>query len=211
MYDGGVRYVDSKLEQWLAPLLETGLLEDALVIVTSDHGESLGLRNGEMNGHGSIYQDGLHVPLIVRPPGGLENGARVLDAVGTVDLAPTVLAAAGLARADLPGRSLLDVAAGGLPPTEVFNAQHSGLDVLTRWPWKVVSSEQIDAAFHLELDPGETTPIHGTLSANLKRQIEADYRASLDASPERLEVVDAAAASPEQREALRALGYFDEE
>jgi hypothetical protein len=86
---------------------ERGLLDRAIVVVLSDHGEELGER-GAFNHRFSMQDEVLHVPLMVRLPGGEEGGRRVKGLVELVDVMPTLLEAA---RAALPagarGRSLL--------------------------------------------------------------------------------------------------------
>jgi len=82
---------------------------DSVVLITADHGEGLG--DGGEQTHGFLLHDGTtHVPLMVRG-GGFAAGARVDDPVGTVDIAPTLLRAAGLSlHPELQGR---DLALGG--------------------------------------------------------------------------------------------------
>lgn len=98
-YLGEVAYLDSQLQSKLAPLLG-----DAFVIVTADHGEALG-DHGERT-HGLFaYEATLKVPLLVAG-GGVQH--RVESAyVRHVDIAPTILDAAGVKSAPLPGASLL--------------------------------------------------------------------------------------------------------
>src|SRR4029077_19155583 len=106
LYDGGIRYVDSKLEQWFGDFERRGLLANTLVIVTADHGENL-MARGRITGHGRFWNEGIHVPLIVRHPRGLGAGSRVQENVHLGDIVPTVLDVLGLpADSRLPGRSL---------------------------------------------------------------------------------------------------------
>ncbi len=109
-YDGGIRHVDARLEEMFATLEHAGWLADTLVIVTSDHGEALGQREGRLKGHGGYYQEGLRVPLLVRHPGGLRAGERVAGVVSLADIVPTIFETTGLEttgiEAALPGQSL---------------------------------------------------------------------------------------------------------
>jgi choline-sulfatase len=103
-YLGEVAATDSMLERFLRPVLDGE--QAPLVIVTADHGESLG-EHGELT-HGLFaYEPTLHVPLIVLDP---DRKASVDNRfVGHVDIAPTVAARLGLpAHADWKGRSLFD-------------------------------------------------------------------------------------------------------
>ena len=106
MYDGGIRYTDAKVGSWLEDWRERGLLDRAVLIVTSDHGEALGQRAGDLDNHGGMYQEGLRIPLLVRFPDGRMAGESRAHAVNSVDIVPTVLELAGLEP---------DPAAAGLP------------------------------------------------------------------------------------------------
>jgi arylsulfatase A-like enzyme/Tfp pilus assembly protein PilF len=110
-YQGEVAAADAALGPLLEPLLAGGPGGRALVVFTSDHGESLG-EHGEAT-HGIFaYEATLRVPLLLRAPGLLP--ARVVRTpVRHVDVVPTVLDLLGLpVPADLPGRSLLPLVAG---------------------------------------------------------------------------------------------------
>ncbi len=93
-YRGEVAYADHCAGALLWVLAERNLLNDALVIVTSDHGEGLG-EHDEVT-HGLLtYESTQHVPLLIKGPGSAE-GSVDDRFVSLVDIAPTVLAAAGL-------------------------------------------------------------------------------------------------------------------
>lgn len=83
----------SALDRNLAPLL-AAVPEDAVLVVTSDHGESF-LHAPWFNHRGALWEDVLRVPLILRAPG-ISAGSVESAQVGLIDLAPTVLALAGL-------------------------------------------------------------------------------------------------------------------
>jgi arylsulfatase A-like enzyme len=105
-YDAGIRYMDDQLDRMLRVLRERGVLERTLVVVTSDHGEQWG--EHDLVNHGnSLYLPAVHVPLVVRLPGGARAGERVAAPVSLTDLAATILDVTGVADARIPGRSLL--------------------------------------------------------------------------------------------------------
>jgi arylsulfatase A-like enzyme len=88
-YDGAIAYLDFHLGKLSARLKELDLYDNCLLIVTSDHGEAFGERN--LLGHTvSVYQDQIHVPLIIKYPG-IRRKVVVEDVVSLVDLMPTVL------------------------------------------------------------------------------------------------------------------------
>ncbi len=106
-YYGMVSQLDHQIGRVVGTLEERGLLDDTLVLVTTDHGELLG--DHQMVFKGPVHYEGLlRVPLIVRGPG-LARGTVIQDPVGTIDLGPTALAAAGLAVPEyMEGRPLFD-------------------------------------------------------------------------------------------------------
>jgi arylsulfatase A-like enzyme/Tfp pilus assembly protein PilF len=111
-YDAEVAYTDSLVGDFRRALDERGLVEDTLVILTSDHGEGLG-DHGEIVHGFFLYDSTIHVALIVRPPSH-NGGGRVVDrAVSHVDLLPTILELVGLPVAEnVHGRSLAPLIAG---------------------------------------------------------------------------------------------------
>lgn len=105
LYDGEIRYVDSAIDSFLNALDTRGLLDDTLVIVTADHGELFG-EHGAYAHPRQMYPELLHVPLLVRPPGGTDP-EQVLQPVSTLDIVPTILDTMGRPVEELPGVSLL--------------------------------------------------------------------------------------------------------
>ncbi len=113
LYDAGVRGCDEKLARVAAALEEKGLLENALVVYSSDHGDELGDHHDYFQHGNSIYDGTLHVPLIVSWPGKVTGGRRVAGLTQNLDLFPTLLQAAGLTPPpDCEGVSLLPVLLG---------------------------------------------------------------------------------------------------
>jgi len=112
LYDGEIRHADDGLAALLRALDETGRAEDTLVLVTSDHGETFYERGIFFDHHG-LYDENLRVPLVCRWPTRLPAGRRVPHLVRHVDLAPTILEAAGVPIPEgLDGRSLLPLMTG---------------------------------------------------------------------------------------------------
>ena len=113
LYAGEVAYVDSEIGRLLSGLESRGLLKNTLVVVVSDHGESLG-EHGE-NTHGLfVYRSTIQVPLILHMPGVLAGGTVRSDPVSVVDLAPTVLDILQVPPMHLPEKQALIYAEGEL-------------------------------------------------------------------------------------------------
>jgi arylsulfatase A-like enzyme len=105
-YDGEIRWTDEHLGRLLASLRARGLWDDTLIAVTADHGEEF-FEHGHKGHKHNVYQESVHVPLVVKYPGAGPRG-RDGRLASLVDVLPTVLevtsVADPLARA---GRSLL--------------------------------------------------------------------------------------------------------
>ena len=117
LYDSEIHYVDRFVGELLATL-DPAVLANTLVVLTADHGEELHDHGGWKHGE-TLYQELIHVPLIVRWDGHVRAGARLGGTVRLVDLAPTLLAAAGgggPAGAPWAGVDLLPALAGEAPP-----------------------------------------------------------------------------------------------
>ena len=95
LYDACILTLDRELEKLMGRMKEMGLLEETLIIITSDHGEYLGTRNRLAHGLG-LHQELLHIPLIARYPRLFEGGTRYDTVVTHVDIPETILAFAGI-------------------------------------------------------------------------------------------------------------------
>lgn len=108
IYAAELRFVDSQFGRLVAEMERRGLWENTLVVVVADHGEGLedGKERHGWHAHRVLYQEQIHVPLIVRAPGG-PGGRVVRDLASTVDIYPTILDYLGLeAPRGVEGRSL---------------------------------------------------------------------------------------------------------
>lgn len=100
LYDGEVRVFDDLVAGWVQALEEAGILDQTLVIVTADHGEEL-MERGHV-GHcscnlkGTLYDESIRVPLVMRLPGKIPAGTVVQQQVSQVDIMPTVFDILGL-------------------------------------------------------------------------------------------------------------------
>ena len=235
LYDANVWFADQKIGELLAAAKQMGLLDDAVVVFTADHGESLG-EHDYYFGHGRLpYNTCAHVPLIVSfPGGGVPAGARVDRPVELVDLYPTLaaLVAPGTKVPGLEGRSLLplltgDAAArtqgnaafslafseaGGGTPTTHFRSVQDG-------EWKLIYHPRITAGkrsrpqtyelYHLSVDPGETTDVFAA-DAEPVRRLHRDLFSWMKGSDWiRLPRNEIEAHNDETKKALKALGYVE--
>jgi arylsulfatase A-like enzyme len=111
--------VDHWLGRFLDRARELGMLDDTIVVLTSDHGHQLGEHGLTGKVTRGLWYELVDVPLMIRRPDGLDAGKRVESFAQHHDIAPTVLAALGVApRAALDGVNLLDLAADRISPRE---------------------------------------------------------------------------------------------
>jgi arylsulfatase len=112
LYDAEIRHVDDGVAAILDTLDELRLAEDTLVILTGDHGESMYQHDIFFDHHG-LYDDVVHVPLLMRSPGRIPAGRTAAPMVQHLDIAPTVLdAVSARPSAGMEGVSLWPLATG---------------------------------------------------------------------------------------------------
>jgi arylsulfatase A-like enzyme len=90
MYKAAMSDTDEVVGRFMGSLRDMGLYDEALIIVTGDHGENL-TENGVYCGHSLLFDETIRVPLLVKFPGKQHAGEEVRDPVGHRDLMPTVL------------------------------------------------------------------------------------------------------------------------
>jgi arylsulfatase A-like enzyme len=104
-YDESLMYLDHEIGRLLDSLRARGRLENTLVIVTADHGESFG-EHGTVHHGGSLHLEQIHVPLLVWGPDVLTGPKRVVAPVDLRSVPATIVDAARLNRNPFPGKSL---------------------------------------------------------------------------------------------------------
>jgi arylsulfatase A-like enzyme/Tfp pilus assembly protein PilF len=166
LYDGEIAYADSALAHWIVFLKKAGVYDNAIVIVTGDHGEGLGEHGEETHGL-FLYDSTLHIPLILKTPlktPAAPHPGTVIDAqVRTTDILPTILSATGVAApAELNGESLLPL----INAKDSTNRALFGeTDYPLRWGWAPLRALRSDNAklieaprpelYDLQADPKE--------------------------------------------------------
>jgi arylsulfatase A-like enzyme/tetratricopeptide (TPR) repeat protein len=209
-YDGEIAFVDAQLGVLLRRLETVGLANRTLVIVTSDHGESLG-EHGEATHGIFLYDATLKVPWIMVGPG--VPAGRVSQVVGRlIDVAPTLLDYAGQAiPIGIEGRSVRPAVEGRAMADEPAYAESLFANLHLHWSplhaWRTARWKLIDAPrpelFDLERDGVELHDLsdsEGARVADMRRPLRAALRTK---TPDATSSVGADAA-----ERLRALGYI---
>jgi choline-sulfatase len=210
-YDGEIAYADEIVGTFVAYLKSHQLYDRSTIVLLSDHGEGLG-DHGEQEHGLFVYDEAIHVPLIVKQEGNAGAGRRVKDVVQHIDVAPTIL---DLVKAPDPGqlrgRSLKPVldGTGRLPSVTVYSEAlyaryHFGwseLTALTGDRYRYIKAPR-EELYDLQRDPGERTnlaaerlPAGQTLRGALHRLVAGS-------------TIHVPASVPANvRERLQALGY----
>jgi arylsulfatase A-like enzyme len=187
-YDGQVAAMDAALGELLAALKTRGRYENALVIVTADHGEMLG-DHGTVGHMGRmLYEPLVHVPLVVKFPGAERARGRDERPVQIVDVTPTALASAGappipgMQGEALPGVTHTIVAEEDINPflvQTVGAAYDRAIRVVYDGSHKLITTSRGERMlFDLARDPGENENLaerDPTRVADLTRRLEAAF------------------------------------
>ena len=216
-YDAEIRYTDDRIGEFLSQLEARGLLENTVIVVTSDHGESF-LEHGRWNHGTGLYQEEIHTPLLLVLPGSKLAGSRITDPVQTHDLYPTVFDLIDLPKPpDLQATSLFEAIEGRANPDRpIFSeGRFSGQRLLGSvrvGGWKLIYDRYGERAelYDLQQDPEERRDL-----AQSEPQRVEDLVQRLDAFWERAAQLAPPASAAledldgETADALRALGYID--
>src|SRR5690606_5695478 len=193
-YDGAIAYMDACIQNIFNALEANGILDETIIIVNGDHGETLYEHECWFDHHG-MYDNVLHVPLIIRYPGKIPAGKRVSGFNQHKDLVPTIMELLGVGEKDIEwpsdkrfdGQSLLPMIAGEV-------ASHDSEFYITectwmrkhgwRTPqWKLIIALEPDFHFKPEIelynlvqDPGENHNM-----AEQEPEVVAALRARMDA------------------------------
>jgi len=211
LYDGEVAFVDEQIGRLLDHLATLGQLERTVVLVTADHGESLGEHGEETHGV-FVYDATLRVPFIVAAPS--RSAGRSSPVVArSIDIVPTLLDLVGLpVPTDVDGRSLRPALEGhSLPDAPAYvesllAQRHLGwasLQGIRSSAWKYIQAPRPEL-YDLKRDPGEHTnriADHDREASSLQASLQREARVT---------PAPAGAAPTDERTAaqLRALGYL---
>ncbi len=217
-YDAGVAKLDADLRDLFTELERFGVLEDTLVLITSDHGEEFEDHGGVL--HNSFYDEIMHVPLIVVPPAGTARPRpRVSEVTRAVDIAPTVLDIVGLPPlSPSQGRSLAPLLAGeSLPYAQTFFGRMVLRNRDETGEYKLVGMTGAPLFFDLDTDPGESENVIRKLRVeapervqNAKQALDQVRQESVDLQQLIGAKTGAVELNHRQLQRLRDLGYVGE-
>ncbi len=159
-YSAAVTRMDQSIGEILQRLAQYGLEENTLVVFLSDNGGGVGSSNAPLRGRkGQFWEGGIRVPCIIKWPGKIKANAVNRDFVTSLELFPTLLAAAGVAPPDtlpLDGYNLLPRLLGGAKTVrEEMYWELRGDQAARVGNWKWISSTKGSGLFDLEKDIAE--------------------------------------------------------
>ncbi|MEE2703202.1 MAG: sulfatase [Myxococcota bacterium] len=211
LYDAEIAYMDHHLGRFFQALRDAGLYDQALIVVTADHGELLG-EHGD-RGHGRVpFQEVVHIPLIVKMPGPGGPTGRRLGWVQLNDVFPLILESLGL---EVPGDIQGEAPPGGthpiivesrtIPPTQDYGEWQALIEGESKF---IRSSRGFYALFDLRDSPGEARNVASEHPERVRAMRERldHYLAGLPRPGGQAEprVLD-----PETQQALENLGYLE--
>ena len=223
LYDGEIRYTDEMLIKPLLSLLkETGIYNDSLIIITSDHGEEFFDHKGWLHGH-NLYDEQIRVPLLIKFPHSEFKGKKIKTKCRLIDIMPTVLETVSVKykKSNLDGKNLIDLILGKEIEDRIFISDlsfknvHNPLPVLVatnRKDIKLILEKSAQGIKNIEIfdlskDPKEKNNIfrkQRKLGQEIIKSIDDYYRNKLRIQRKKeLVILD-----EKLKEKLRALGYL---
>jgi arylsulfatase A-like enzyme len=236
-YDSDVAFTDHHIGRVLRELDKLGLDRTTLVLLTSDHGEEF-MEHGWLGHTRDLYEEIVHVPLILRSPVLPELPARFSGLVELIDVMPTLIDLLGVEwdGSGIDGRSFLGSLLGEAhTDTLAFSdlcmiplhkqeelvstfkqegVEYNNVRSLRDGPWKLVYkfSSQRAEIYDLRSDPGEKTSLIGTDEGAPALQMEQQLLSWLDAMETvalaEQAMADSVVLDAETEERLRSLGYI---
>jgi choline-sulfatase len=232
-YDAEIQYQDELLRAFWQSLVASGHAEDTLVVLTSDHGEEF-LEHGDLSHQYKLYQELVHVPLLIVDPRGAKSPLAQLSAqqlaqtVNVVDVGATILDLVDRGAA-FPGRSIQrQLEQVDLSPSvaqTLVLGQGEDLpkrDMVTIWPYKMIrtqaaAEEAVIELYDLAADPAEAkdlnrdvpvTPDNAKRRDELVRRLDETLAERAKQAPPGERTTEAVDLTAEQKQTLSDLGYF---
>lgn len=215
-YDGGVAYEDAAVGKLLQELKARSLYDGAVMAIMADHGESLGAHGEDTHGI-FLYDETIHVPLLIKLPHAASGGERVENRVELVDVAPTLLQQAGVAiPKEMQGESLLGLTKEGAAEVWHDRPAYSQAEYSLDFGWSALRSLRAEKYLYVQAprrelydeknDPGAEHNLASSSAAvadTLAGQMQAlrDKTVNTSAGPKTV-------LTPGAQEKLEALGYM---
>ncbi len=218
LYRAGARYLAEEIGQLLQGLRDRGMYDEALIVLTADHGEEFREHGRWL--HSQTFEETARIPLVIKMPGGEGAGRRIDHVVETVDVLPTLAELLGVEPpARIQGESLLALIAGGERhkrstfSQNSINAKKYGLRTDDE-KVRVDLGQGTVELYDLLADPEERHDLApeerqraNRLARELRRRLEESRQLAQELTRGGDE--EAVTLTDEEKKALEALGYVD--
>jgi arylsulfatase A-like enzyme len=222
-----IEHLDIHLGRFIAGLKERRLYDNSLIVLTADHGEEFCEHGGWWHGQ-TLYNEQIHVPMMVKLPGNVNAGTGNVFIARNLDLAPTILQAAGLAKGSMmQGQPLFDTNGTAINQSIGYSYAENNFEgivlqsVSNATGGKVIKANEGNkrglapvSLFDLSTDPTEQTNRAGDttlagIETELLNLIDGAYAAKCEQGAVEPSAPAPAAAGGETQEQLESLGYLN--
>jgi len=214
-YDAGLRETDTLIGRLVAYLEAQALLDDTIIVLTSDHGEQF-LEHGALTHAGeAFYNEVLRIPFIIAGPGRFEGRTEIATPVSAIDIFPTLFALLGIETpSSFQGEAILEERAEDR--AVVATSGRTWKVITSGWSYIAAENPPREELYALAQDPGEranlaASPEHAETLDDMRRRLtlrkqecQAHDYVRLLSTPGREDM------SEEELETLRSLGYVDQ-
>jgi arylsulfatase A-like enzyme len=210
LYASEVETVDKQIGRVVELLKKKKIYDETLLIITADHGESLGEHNYYYDHEYYVYEPLVKVPLLIRYPALLPSGTAVEQQVAVLDIGKTILEAVGMQPMKTTGYNLIRIANHSLPGYDrsiLSHNFHHKRNAIRTEGWKLIlTGEDSVELYDLEKDPGEN---HNLFLRNQSKRAELQNKLTGMLQFGDLQDVNwkKEDLSAEQIENLKSLGY----
>lgn len=218
LYDGEISYLDQQLGVLIDGLRQRGLYDSTLIVLTADHGEEFQEHGGWWHGT-TLYDEQTHVPLVIKPPLGGARGRVVDEMAMSLDIAPTILTAAGARVPEKVQGHPLPLDGGAVPTHDRVFAEEdlegNVLQAVRTKDWKLITANpgnprglRPEELYDVGQDPREQRDLASSDPGQLETMRAALGRATIEARAHAGAAQQTDVDSVTQ-ERLRALGYVN--
>lgn len=167
LYDAEIEYWDTEFGRILGELEAAGIAKNTVITVLADHGEAFYEHENIFHGH--LYQENIHVPVIMRGPG-VKTG-RMKGYAQIVDVPPTLAEISGVSKGkSWMGKSMLAAMGGGVGHTEPVYSEYIDMKmVIDPAGLKLIMGDGPDRLYDLKADPREKTNLASARPADVAR------------------------------------------
>ncbi len=208
LYDQGIAYMDSEIGNLFNFLKKNGLYGDSLIIITSDHGEAFWEHGNFL--HNTLYDEIMHVPLIIKFPHQLFRGREVNSLVEGIDIFPSILRLLNISVPEsVQGKEFLSVILRDRRGKNYVFAGKDGFSMIRTQDIKLICHGNRIEFYNLDLDPDELNNVTNKKDIEMLRlyyMLDKWNRETLSAGS--VVKTNGVNSNKKQVDTLRSLGYL---